>query len=177
MGFTRPFTLSGDETAVQTVYMPAGKVAKKITLTNTGTVTIYFWPAWMSIEPDDTLSQDHVVDANVSLSAADNGAYTTAANEVLAVTNKNKMYLKEKSTGKLFKIQSCSIDSVTGIATLKFLGNPLITCGTDLYDIVELAPYMCNPNTWLDKTPISHENAWNFCATGTFTGEGMLICE
>ena len=177
MGFTRPFTLSGTAAAVQTVYMPAGKVAKKITLTNTGATTIYFWPAWMSIEHDDTLSQDHVVDADVSIAAAGNGAYTTAASEVAAVTNRNKMYLKEKSTGKLYKIQSCSIDSVTSIATLKFLGNPLITCGTDLYDIVELAPYMCNPNTWLDKTPISHENAWNFCATGTFTGEGMLICE
>ena len=70
MGFTRPFTLSGTAAAVQTVYMPAGKVAKKITLTNTGTVTIYFWPAWMSIEHDDTLSQDHVVDADVSIAAA-----------------------------------------------------------------------------------------------------------
>lgn len=172
MGFSLPFNSSGlDGATINTIYLPFGKAASRIVLTNTGAATVYFWPAWYPTL--SSFTADHALDSSVQFAAGADSTWTTT--DIADITNMSRAYVYGETSKKYYKIQSISLAS--GTATVRLVGRPLLDL-TETHSIVLLKPAMCTVNTWLDNVPLPWpENAWKFSASAAWSVEGTLICE
>ena len=172
MGYSMPFSSSGlDGATINTIYLPFGKAAKRIVLTNTGATTVYFWPAWYPTL--SSFTTDHALDSSVQFAAGSDGVWTTT--DISDITNMSRAYLYGETSGKYYKIQSISLAS--GTATVRLVGRPALDL-TETHSVVLMKPTACSVNTWLDNVPLPWaENAWKFSASAAWSVEGSLICE
>ena len=184
MGYSMPFSSSGlDGATINTIYLPFGKAAKRIVLTNTGATTVYFWPAWYPTL--SSFTTDHALDSSVQFAAGSDGVWTTT--DISDITNMSRAYLYGETSGKYYKIQSISHASTvrmvgpdlieTHSVTVRLVGRPALDL-TETHSVVLMKPTACSVNTWLDNVPLPWaENAWKFSASAAWSVEGSLICE
>ena len=185
MGYSMPLNIGAADSTVQTVYLPFGKAANRIVLTNTCTKIVYFWPAsypTLSLGSGSftSLTADPILDSGTcsgkTLVAAGDGKFELSS--ITAIDYMDQGYLYDETAAKYYKIQSVSLSTTT--ATIRLVGNPCPVIASHTFAVVLMKPEFCSLSTWLDNVPMAwRSNGWCFCgaAGAAWTAEGTLICE